>query len=111
MNEKLAQHTIHCLPCSDTNGVIGLLPYYLTVHIDFQVTSLRCHAAKILSTIVRYSMIAMLTDLQCYFTFNSSGALHTVYAMLHSIGNEMLPEIHTTGIYVFLKPITHSQII
>ena len=34
VTEKLAEHGIHCLSCSNTNVVIDLLPQQLTVHFD-----------------------------------------------------------------------------
>lgn len=39
--EKIAEHGIHCFPCSDTKDVIDLLQYQQKVQIDVRVTSLR----------------------------------------------------------------------
>ena len=57
--EKLTEHGIHCLQCSGTNDVIYMLQQQLRVHRDFNVTSLGCHSAMVLSTPVCNSIIAM----------------------------------------------------
>ena len=63
-----------------------------------------------MSTIVGYSILAMVTDLWCHLTKNSSGAWHTVYAIcLAPIISEMLPEIHTLETFGFLNFIIQSQ--
>ena len=49
--------------CSDTNGVIGLLPLQLRVHVVVKVTAFRRHSVKVLNTVVSNSIVAMVTDL------------------------------------------------
>ena len=93
------------------------------------VTSSVCHSAKILSTKVGYSLIAMVTYLHvvisliirgghgiqctylhvhvCYLTYDSRGSM----ACSSLIISEMLPEIHIMEKCDFLKSIIHSQII
>ena len=51
----------------------------------------------------------MVTDLCCHLTFDLRGAWHTVYAMLSRIESDMLPEIHTSQKFNFLKSLIHSQ--
>ena len=49
-----------------------------------------------LSITVENSIVAMVTDLWCHLTYNSSGAWHTVYAKLPSnYISETIPEIYT----------------
>ena len=48
------------------------------------MTSPRCHSAKVLSTPVRNSIVAIVTELGRYLIFNSRRSWHTVYAMLLS---------------------------
>ena len=106
--EILMEHGIHCLPCSYTNDVIGLLPQQIRRHIDFKVTSSGRHSDKVLRTTVGYSLVAMVTHL----TYNSRGEWHTVYVMLLSnykycmscssrLMSEMLPEMHIVEKYFF----------
>ena len=46
--ENLMEHGINCLPCSYTSGIIGLLPWQLRRHIDFEVIHRMsfCHSTK-----------------------------------------------------------------
>ena len=53
-----------------------------------------CQSAKVLSTAVCYSLVAIVTDLCCHLTDDSRGAWYTVYAMLLS-NYEILPKIYT----------------
>ena len=53
-------------------------------HIDFKVTSSVFHSVKELNTQVSDSLVAMVTDVWCHLAYNSTGAWHTVYAMLLS---------------------------
>ena len=46
------------------------------------MSSMREHSAKVLSTPVCNSIVAMVTGLACHLTYNLRGAWHTVYAML-----------------------------
>ena len=73
---------------------------YTVCHAPIQMTSMICfrskyeviltaaslgsHSIKVLSTTVGNSVVAMLTNLCRYFTYNSGGAWHTLYAMLHA---------------------------
>ena len=62
VTEKLMEDGIHCLPCSYTIDIIDLLPQQLRRHIDFKVTSSRCHSFKKLSLTFGHSLVAMVTD-------------------------------------------------
>ena len=64
----------------------------------------------VLGTTVAYSLVAMVTDLCCYLTYDSRGEWHTVYAMLLS-NYEMIPKIHTIKKCDSVKPIIYSKII
>ena len=65
-----------------TNGVINLFLFQLGRHTDVKVTSSGCHSPKVLSKTVGNSIVAMVTDLWRHLTYTSSGAWHTMYAML-----------------------------
>ena len=56
----------------------------ISLYIDFKVTSSGCHYVKVLSAIGSYFLVAMVTDLCRHLTYDSRGAWHTAYAMLHS---------------------------
>ena len=58
------------------------------------MTSYSClsDVTKILSTTVCNSIVAMVTDLIYYLTYNSRGVWHTVYAIL--LSNSMLLGLH-----------------
>ena len=55
----MAEHDVYCLPCSDNNDDINLLLQQLSHHINVTVTSSRQHSAKVLSTTLGNSIIAM----------------------------------------------------
>ena len=76
--EKMMEHCIHSLPCFYTNDVIDLLPWQQWHHIDFKVTSLRCHCVNILIKTVGYSLVAMVTGLPVFrhLTYDLRGAWH-----------------------------------
>ena len=68
------------------------------------------HTAKVLSTTVGNSIVAMATDIWYYLVYNSRGAWHTLYAMLLSTYNEMVPKIHKVKTCdFFFKPLAYSQ--
>ena len=52
-------------------------------HNDVKVTLSKCHSAKVSSTPVCNSLVAIVT-LCCHLIYNSTGACHTVYARLLS---------------------------
>ena len=58
------------MQCSEMDNVIDLLPYQLRVHIDVGVTLLRCHSAKVLTTTIGYSIVAIVTDLWHHLTYS-----------------------------------------
>ena len=79
---------------------------------------------------VMYTLVAIVTDLCCYLTYDSRGAWHTLISGSISISlmiqeehgiqsmpcssrirSEMLPEIHTVEKCDFLRSLIHSQII
>ena len=65
------------------------------------MTTSGCRSVKILSTTVGYSLVAMVTDLRHLLTYDSRGAWHTVYAMLHSNYKWCSTEINTVEKYYF----------
>ena len=67
------------------------------------MTSSDCHSVKLLSTIIIYFLVAMVTDLCRHLTYDSKDAWH--YSVL------LLSKIRTIEKIDFLKSIIHSQII
>ena len=59
--EKMAEHSIHCLQCSDTNGVLDLLPCRLRFNIYVSVASVRRHSAKVSVTSSRRHFAKVLS--------------------------------------------------
>ena len=72
--EKLAGHTIHCLPCIYTNDVIYLFPQPLRIHINILVISSSYNSAKVLSTAIGNSVIVAVTDIWRHVTYDSREA-------------------------------------
>ena len=83
--EKLAEHGIHYLPCSDTTDVIDLLPKQLfKVHMDGQVTSSRHHSAKVLCATVGNTIVATVTAL-CSHPIYDSREASMAYSVCHAV--------------------------
>ena len=88
------------------NDVINLLPQQLRVHIDVKVMSIRCHAAKVISTTVGNFIVAMVTDPRHYLTDSSEGAWQAPLELC-----EMLQDFHIIEKFDFLKRLIYSQTI
>ena len=104
--EKLAEHGIHYLPCSDTTDVIDLLPKQLKVHMDGQVTSSRHHSAKVL-----WATVGTVTALCSHPNYDSREA-SMAYSVCHVV-IELEVRCYLKFIQwksVVSQPIIHSQI-
>ena len=68
-----------------------------------------CHFVMVLSTIVGYSLVAMVTD----FLSSHDSREHGIQCMpcFFRIISEILPEIHTIEKFDFLTSIIHSHTI
>ena len=78
--EKLMKHGIHCLSCSYLNDVINLLPQHKYDVILISKWRQFCHSAKVLSTTVGYSQIAIAT----WNSHNGKGWLSQIYKSFSS---------------------------
>ena len=78
---KLAEHGIHCVPCSETNDVIS----------DTTATESSCWCqSDVIETSfcqgikhnIWFSIVALITHVWRHLTYNSRGAWHTLYMLL-----------------------------
>ena len=99
--ENIEEHGIYCLPCSYTNYIINLLLQHLWCHTDLTWNHPDVISAKVLSTTVVYSPVAIVTDLWHI----GIRAWQRVSAMLHQFLMTLWRESLSTETSNFLKQI------
>ena len=81
MTENMAEHSIHCLPCSGTTVVVSVTMAKKRFLIDVQVISPSRHSAKVLSTAGGNSIAAMVKYLRRHLTYHLREAWNAVHVI------------------------------